>query len=134
MGWSFGGTLSLRLAHVRYTSEWLRRGERGFAAHVGLYGGCTARSSVTLENVPILMLIGGADTYTDPNRCDRFKENNPNVTVAAYPDVHHGFDKEGVNRERNGRIMRWHREAATDARRRVVKFLVETLRPSTKAK
>jgi dienelactone hydrolase len=134
LGWSFGGTLSLRLAHVRYTSQWLRHGERGFAAHVGLYGGCTSRQSVVLENVPVLVLIGRADTYTDPNRCSHFKDMYSNVSVVEYPDVHHGFDKEDVDQTRRGRIMRWHRNAAVDARRRVVRFFVETLRPGEKKK
>jgi len=53
--------------------------------------------------------------------------------VVESPDVHHGFDKQGVDQDRNGTIMRWHKDSAIDARRRVVKFLVETLCANGKA-
>lgn len=130
MGWSFGGTISVGLAHVANAPGWLN-GEPGFAAHVGLYGGCTSRRSVTLQAVPVLVLIGSADTYTDPGRCSRFERLFPNASVVVYPGVHHGFDKEGIDRANNGRIMRWQEDTALDARARVVKFFIDTLRPGT---
>jgi len=127
MGWSFGAAISVGLAHTSVTPGWLS-GKPGYAAHVGLYGGCTSRS-VVLEDAPVLVLIGSQDTYTDPARCTRFREMYSNVTVVTYPGAHHGFDKEGVDRERNGRIVRWKEDAALDARARVVSFLTKVLRP-----
>lgn len=128
MGWSFGATVSVGLAHASATPGWLD-GKPGFAAHVGLYGGCTSRRSVALEDVPILVLIGSEDTYTDPARCTRFEKMFSNVTVVIYPGAHHGFDKEGLDRARGGRIMRWKEDAALDARTRVVAFLTKVLKP-----
>jgi len=129
MGWSFGGTISLRLAHVGNAPDWLN-GKPGFAAHVGLYGGCTSRRSVYLQKVPILILIGTQDTHTDPDRCKTFEHLFSNVTVVTYPGAHHGFDKEGVNRERKGRIMRWNEDAALDARTRVTAFFTKVFQHS----
>lgn len=122
MGWSFGGTVSLRLARLGNAPDWLDA-KPGFAAHVGLYGGCTSRRSVKLQNVPVLILIGSRDTYTNPASCTTFEQMFSNVSVVTYPGAHHGFDKEGVNRNLNGRIMRWKEDAALDARTRVVAFL-----------
>jgi dienelactone hydrolase len=127
MGWSFGATISVGLSHSGAAPDWLN-GKPGFAAHVGLYGGCTSRSSVVLEKVPVLVLIGSEDTYTDPARCARFESLFSNVTVVTYAGAHHGFDKEGVDHERGDRIMRWNEDAALDARKRVVAFLTRVLR------
>ena len=105
MGWSFGGTVALRMANTEKTHVLV------FAAHVGIYGGCTRSSRVSLYNIPILMLMGTADTMVDPDKCFDFQHNH-NVPVIFFEGAHHGFDKEGVNRNRRGRIMRWNREAA----------------------
>ena len=134
MGWSFGGAVALRLAHKSYTTEWLKGGEKGFAAHVGLYGGCTRSDKVTLENVPVLVLIGSADTMSDPDRCEIFQGQHHNVALTIYPGAHHGFDKEGVDRNRNGRIMRWDAETATKSRQRIVQFLRNKLRTDSDTK
>ena len=127
MGWSFGGTVSLRLAHHRYRQRWLGGGEKGFAAFVGIYGGCTRSPRVRLPDVPILILIGTADTYTDPARCEIFQDLHRNVTVVFFEGAHHGFDKQGINRQRGSRIMRWDRKAAEKSREHVVEFFKKAL-------
>ena len=127
MGWSFGGGVSLRLAHHRYRQRWLRSDERSFAAYVGIYGGCTRSPRVTLPDVPILILIGTADNFTDPARCKTFRELHRNVTVVFFEDAHHGFDKELVNKSPGGRIMRWDRSAAEKSREHVVEFFKKVL-------
>lgn len=104
MGWSFGAAVALRLADGRYSSEFLNRGEDGFAAYAGIYGGCTRRSSV--QSVPILVVIGTADTITDLDRCRYFARRYPSATVIFLNDIHHGFDKEGVDRSGGGRVMK----------------------------
>jgi len=134
MGWSFGAAVALRLAHDIHAERWLRADEQGFAAHVGLYGGCTKSSRVRLRAIPILVLIGGADTYTDPDRCRIFQEMYPGVAVVVYPDAHHGFDKEGVDRNRKGSIMRWDAATAHKSRQRVVEFFRNSLRTAVLAK
>ena len=130
MGWSFGGAIALRVAHQRYARRWLRSDEPGFAAHVGIYGGCTRSRRVRLRDVPILIVIGTADTITDPGRCKTFRELHPDVTVIFLEDAHHGFDKEGESANRRGRIMWWSREAAEYSREHVVAFFKKALLPA----
>ena len=120
MGWSFGGAVALRMANTEKTHAPV------FSAHVGIYGGCTRSPRVSLYNVPILMLMGTVDTIVDPNKCSDFQHNH-NVPVIFFEGAHHGFDKEGVNRNRRGRIMRWNREAAHESRDHVVRFFKEYL-------
>ena len=120
MGWSFGGTVALRMANTEKTHVLV------FAAHVGIYGGCTRSSRVSLYNIPILMLMGTADTMVDPDKCFDFQHNH-NVPVIFFEGAHHGFDKEGVNRNRRGRIMRWNREATHKSRDHVVRFFKKHL-------
>ena len=129
MGWSFGGAVAFGLAHRRNASDLLERGEEGFAAYAGIYGGCT-RSSRRL-NVPTLILIGTADTITDPERCRYFATLYPSATVISLEDAHHGFDKKGVDRNRGGRIMRWNGKAAATSLDRVTGFFKRHLTKGT---
>ena len=127
MGWSFGAGMALRLARQSSRQRWLRSDERGFAAYVGLYGGCTRRRGVNLSDVPILILFGTADEYADPDRCDVFRELHANVNVVYFRGAHHGFDKELVNKNPGGRTMRWNRNAAEKSREHVVEFFKKVL-------
>ena len=127
MGWSFGAGMALRLARLSSQQRWLQSDERGFAAYVGLYGGCTRRRGVNLPDVPILILFGTADNFTDPARCDVFRDRHTNVTVVYFEGAHHGFDKELVNKSPGGRIMRWDRNTAEKSRERVVEFFKKVL-------
>ena len=129
MGWSFGGAVAFGLAHSRNASDLLKWGEEGFAAYAGIYGGCT-RSSRRL-NVPTLILIGTADTITSPDRCRYFATLYPTATVIFLEDAHHGFDKEGVDRDRRGRIMRWDSKAAATSLDRVTDFFKKHLTKGT---
>ena len=127
MGWSFGAGMALRLARLGSQQRWLESDERAFAAYVGIYGGCTRSRRVNLPDVPILILFGTADEYTEPDRCDVFRELNTNVTVVYFKGAHHGFDKELVNKSPGGRTMRWNREAAEKSRGHVVDFFKKVL-------
>ncbi len=120
MGWSFGGTVAFRMVNTEKTHAPV------FAAHVGIYGGCTRSPRVSLYNLPMLMLMGTADTIVDPDRCFQFQHNH-NVPVIFFEGAHHGFDKEGVNRNRRGRIMRWDEDAAHKSRDHVVRFFKKHL-------
>ena len=132
MGWSFGGAVALRLVQRRYTDELLNSGEGAFAAYAGIYGGCIRRDLLLLD-VPILVMMGTADTITNPEKCERFATLYPST---IYPDIkviflegaHHGFDKEGVDKNRRGRIMRWDAEAAAISLDRVTKFFKKHLK------
>ena len=129
MGWSFGAGMALRLARLSSQQRWLQGDERGFAAYVGLYGGCTRRRGLNLPNAPILVLFGTADEYTDPARCDVFRDRHSNVNVVYFAGAHHGFDKELVNKRPGGRTMRWDRKAAEQSRQHVVEFFRKALLP-----
>lgn len=120
MGWSYGGTVAFRMVNTEKTHAPV------FAAHVGIYGGCTRSPRVSLYNLPMLMLMGTADTYVDPDRCFQFQHNH-SVPVIFFEGAHHGFDKEGVNRNRRGRIMRWNEDAAHKSRDHVVRFFKKHL-------
>ena len=120
MGWSFGGAVAFGLADTRNAGEWLESGEEGFTAYAGIYGGCTR--SRRRDHAPTLVLIGTADTITDPDKCRYFATLYPSKTVIFLKDAHHGFDKEGVDRNRRGRIMRWDSKAAAVSVDRVTEF------------
>ncbi len=132
MGWSFGGAVALRLVQRRYTDELLNSGEGAFAAYAGIYGGCARRDYLLLD-VPILVVMGTADTITNPEKCERFatlypRALYPNIKVIFLEGAHHGFDKEGVDKNRRGRIMRWDAEAAAISLDRVTKFFKKHLK------
>lgn len=120
MGWSYGGTVAFRMANTEKTPGPV------FAAHVGIYGGCMRSPRVSLYNLPMLMLMGTADTIVDPDRCFQFQHNH-SVPVIFFEGAHHGFDKEGVDRNRRGRIMRWDEDAAHKSRDHVVRFFKKHL-------
>lgn len=128
LGWSFGGGVTMRAAWDRSRRQWLASGERGFAAHIGLYGGCNPNSD--LANVPILILVGDKDTYGASRSCDELARNKRQVAVTIYPGAHHGFDKPHVDKRTRGgtMVMKWDEAAALDARRRVVEFLSAAFR------
>ena len=131
MGWSFGGAVALRLVQRRYTDELLNSGEGAFAAYVGIYGGCARRDYLLLD-VPILVMMGTADTITNPEKCERFatlypRALYPNIKVIFLEGAHHGFDKEGVDKNRRGRIMLWDAKAAAISLDHVTKFFKKHL-------
>ena len=132
IGWSLGGAVALRLVQRRYTDKLLNSGEDAFAAYVGIYGGCTRRDLLLLD-VPILVIIGTADTIANPETCERFATLYPS---SIYPDLkviflegaHHGFDKEGVDKNRRGRIMLWDAKAAAISLAHVTGFFKKHLK------
>ena len=129
MGWSAGATYAVSVGHASVADKYLDRATPRFAAHVGFYGGCTSKR-IVLTAAPVLVLQGKADTHVPYARCEDFHRNFPNqVILTLYPDVHHGFDKEGVNWTRGNRSMQWNRPAAEDARAKALSFLVKVLKP-----
>ena len=95
-GWSRGGGVTLYTALDRFAARFVPSGKR-FALHVALYPGCSAhhyRPKTT--GAPILMLLGGADTYAGVKPCtelaDKLKAEGAVVEVKIYPGAKHGFD------------------------------------------
>ena len=98
LGFSKGGTVVLMTALESRAARALPRGMR-FALHIPIYPACNnhyldRRSA----GGPMLMLIGGADTYAGVAPCtewgDKLKAAGGNVTVKVYPGAEHGFDGE----------------------------------------
>jgi dienelactone hydrolase len=140
MGFSLGGHLSVSVSSKNVVERWLGPDEPGFAAHVAFYPVCQwlekyfDASGVT--GAPILILAGELDSWGDGETCPEFahwlNESHPGiVSLTIYPNVHHGFDREGswrgyapYARNRTG-ILQWHAESAHDSRVRAVTFLRE---------
>ena len=138
MGFSLGGHLSVSVASRIVVTRWLAPDQPGFAAHVGFYPACKwleQNFDVTgSTGAPILILCGEKDAWGDGEACQSFgdwlNEAQPGVvSLTMYPDVHHGFDRQGswqgyapYAKNRTG-ILQWDAEAANDSRDRAVSFL-----------
>ncbi|MGD2127478.1 MAG: dienelactone hydrolase family protein [Desulfobacteraceae bacterium] len=138
MGFSLGGHLSVSVASKNVVERWLGPDQPGFAAHVGFYPACQwlekyfDASGVT--GAPILILAGELDAWGDGETCPDFavwlnESQSGIVSLTIYPNVHHGFDREGswqgyapYARNRTG-ILQWDAKAAYDSRERAVTFL-----------
>ena len=88
IGWSMGGGGVL---------EWLQ--EPGnetekLNAAIAVYPACGGVSSLTAD-IPLLMLLGGADDIADPDKCEALAVNAAvasAVTLRVYPGARHGYD------------------------------------------
>ena len=88
IGWSMGGGGVL---------AWLR-GPRGqteaVRSAIAVYPDCSGREAPTSQ-VPLLVLLGGADDIADPTVCGELIADSPIrtlTTVRRYPGARHGFD------------------------------------------
>lgn len=121
LGMSHGGTSVLQAINRSTTT---RIGGEPFRAALALYPSCDPN---TQPDAPILILIGELDNWTDPKSCERYLAKlgrDHDVTVEVYPGAYHVFDIAGVNSLVRGHyILRYDREAAEDAIRRVRAFL-----------
>jgi dienelactone hydrolase len=138
MGFSMGGHLSVSVSSKKVVEHWLGPERSGFAAHVAFYPACLWLEKYFdaggVTGAPILILAGELDSWGDGDTCPEFagwlnESHSGVVSLTIYPNVHHGFDREGswegyapYARNRTG-ILRWNAEAAYDSRKRVVAFL-----------
>lgn len=138
MGFSLGGHLSVSVASRKVVTRWLGPDQPGFTAHIGLYPACKLLKEhfdVTgPTGAPILILSGEKDSWGDGETCKSFcdwlNEAQPSVvSLTMYPNVHHGFDREGSWKgyapfaQNQTAILQWDAEAAHDSRKRAVAFL-----------
>ena len=92
IGWSNGGTT---LLNAMRTGSPLTRGR--FTAAIAFYPGCrvpgreAARGRFRLA-MPVTILIGTADNWTEPEHCRKLAGNDQNVRVVEYAGAVHGFD------------------------------------------
>lgn len=99
-----------------------------FQAAVAYYPLC---SKPAPANVPILVLVGGKDTWTPASLCQEYLEKrSPSVAMqlSVFPDSHHLFDHPDINSEDLGHILRSDPIAASTAFRITREFLEENLK------
>ena len=123
MGFSHGGASALQTA-VRSVSP----PNTPFRAALALYPYCSI--SPDDLNMPLLILIGGADDWTPATLCESYKsyQGAHEVVVKIYPGAHHFFDMPGMNTVSVGHVLKYDPAAAADANVRVRKFLAKHLR------
>ncbi|WP_185973710.1 dienelactone hydrolase family protein [Ferrovibrio terrae] len=99
-GFSKGGTVAMRTGLQIMVNRHVPNGPR-FALHVPFYAGCdNMYLNMRTTGAPMLVLIGGADTYVGPQRCidavERMRAAGSKVDMVIYPNAQHGWD--GVGR------------------------------------
>jgi dienelactone hydrolase len=144
MGFSQGGVYSIAAINGPSLDRARRRGihlpSLGFRAAVAVYpGGCFSLVD-ELVTRPLLVLMGGADDWTNPDICremvEKMKAKKADATIVLYPGAYHYFDIEDQKREylpsvanRNkpneccGATVGYNAEAAADAHRQVEAFI-----------
>jgi dienelactone hydrolase len=90
IGWSMGG---------RGVLEWLhgpRKSAKNLKSAIAVYPGCDEASDLTIQ-IPILMLLGGADDIAEPAICEELVQSavvKDQIVLKVYPGARHGFDIE----------------------------------------
>ncbi|MEC9345976.1 MAG: dienelactone hydrolase family protein [Pseudomonadota bacterium] len=98
VGFSKGGSAVLGTALKRQADRFLPGGPR-FALHVAFYPACNNHYRDPAGNgAPVIMLLGGDDTYAGLEPCTEYAEMlraaGVPLTVRTYPGARHGFDGE----------------------------------------
>jgi dienelactone hydrolase len=98
-GFSKGGGVAMRTGLQLMVDRHAKDGPR-FALHVPFYPGCdTIYRDMRTTGAPMLVLIGGADTYVGTERCifavERMRAAGSAVDMVVYPDAQHGWDGTG---------------------------------------
>lgn len=102
-GFSKGGSVAMRsgleVLARRYAPPNASGGPR-FALHVPFYASCDAiYHDMRTTGAPMLVLIGGADTYAGPENCvravERMRAAGSKVDMTVYPNAQHGWDGTG---------------------------------------
>lgn len=112
MGMSLGGNVVLQVIKES-TSKKLAM--EPFQAAVALYPYCQKPEPI---NTPTLILIGAADQWTSADECVQFLERIPSpheMTLKVFPGAHHVFDQPGMDMVEQGKVNRYHPEAAKQA-------------------
>ena len=119
VGFSKGGSVAMLSA-----DEKIRRGllqtDRRFAAHVAFYPGCVIKlKEVEPTGSPLLVLLGGSDSYTPAEQCERFMSRmraaDYPVRSITYPGAHHAWDGDYQVRKSNFDYSYGNCEAEIDA-------------------
>ena len=122
IGWSMGGGGVL---------EWLhgpRDVAKSLQSAIAVYPGCNQASDLTVQ-MPILMLLGGADDIAEPAECEELVKNatvKDQIHLRIYPGARHGFDIENappVIEIGGGMTVGYQREAAEESWSEILTFL-----------
>ena len=101
-----------------------RLGEE-FAGGIALYPRCPDGPNPT--RIPLLVLIGGRDSWTPAPRCDlyteRLKKAGRSIEYHVYQEAAHSYDMPGNSRIEHGHLLGWDGEAALDTAERIDLFL-----------
>jgi len=95
-GFSKGGSVAMRTGLELMVKRYVPNGPR-FALHVPFYPGCDSiYHDMRTTGAPMLVLIGGADTYVGTERCvfavERMRAAGSQVDMIIYPNAQHGWD------------------------------------------
>ncbi len=133
MGWSLGAGVALLASGELFASHAPSHGT--FQAVVAFYPACgvTDASEIT---VPVLFLLGEADTWTPPDRCVQVgravRQAGIPVEWVIYPGATHGFDfgRGDTNVSPinvGGHVLRYDEHASADSEIRIREFLIRYL-------
>jgi dienelactone hydrolase len=88
MGWSHGAMTVLWTVRPGFMRE-----GADFQLAIAFYPGCRqiARDASWRPRLPLTLLVGGADDWTDPGPC-RALARRTGFTIIEYPGAYHGFD------------------------------------------
>ncbi len=121
MGWSHGGGTTISVIAQKRNDP--------FRSAIAFYPYCD-QPLVDL-NAPLLILIGEKDRWTPAISCSLRmprEQTKPEVVLKIYPDSHHGFDAEGLDRHIMGFRLLSNPVAAADAIIQVKAFLNKHLK------
>ena len=94
-GWSLGGAVALFTAWKPVKD--VLSPNYTFAAHLPIYPPCMVKpQNLSFTDVPIHILIGEDDNWVPADACVEMVKlmNDENITLTAYPNSHHSFDRE----------------------------------------
>jgi len=121
IGFSHGG--STTLASVVYQFPDIEDKISPFKAAVAFYPYCNAALEV---NTNLMILTGENDDWTPSAKCvlntPFSKDDQYEVTLKVYPDTYHSFDFQRRDRVYFGHVLKYNREAASDAISQVKAF------------
>jgi len=127
VGFSQGAWVTLLMAEANSFELFVRPSHLGFRAVVAFYPPCRAAAGRPV--IPTLILIGALDEWTPAADCsqkiDAWGTDGAPIEQVVYPGVHHSFYYPDLQPGRKlfGHWAEYNEEAATDAIRRMRKFL-----------
>ena len=132
VGWSAGAGVAMLAGGELFMTRAPDPGS--FGAVVAFYPPCSLSDGIKM---PVLFLLGGADTWTPAERCihvgQAVKKESVPAEWVVYPGATHGFDFnrgwwDGSSINIGGQVLRYDARATADAETRIRDFLARYLR------